>query len=103
LTIEHREDSKGVTRANVVSIAPPPPGVSPQLAGEPLLFDVNNWDNAALDRLPAWIQKAIKTRIGTEPAQKIEQPEPGLSDKSGAAPGEGTTAAEPDPDDGIPF
>jgi hypothetical protein len=91
LTIEHRKGKKGFVHANVTGIAPLPPGVSPpQLVGKPLLFDINNPDNAALVQLPTRIQKAI--RIHVEPAQKVEPDKPN------------TAASEPEEfDNAIPF
>jgi hypothetical protein len=102
LGVVHRD---GVNKiyANAATASPPPAGANPKPAGKLLGFDAEDWDKVTFQALPRWIQDKINNRVITEPAQKIEQPEPEPSDKSGTARSEGTTAAEPDPDDDIPF
>lgn len=59
------------TYANLTSLMPLPKGMpAPTLEGEALWYSIDEPDPAVFDKLPAWIQEKISTRVIDPPAQK---------------------------------
>lgn len=88
--LEVIHNAKG--RDEIAAISASLPGVAPKPSVEPMIYDLEDPDEAVFAKLPDWLQKLIHNRLITEPAQKIESP----ANKTDAADGS-------EFDDPIPF
>lgn len=67
LNVTHTEKS-GKVYANITNATPLPKAMKAEYKqhNPPLYFDLNEWDDAAFNALPEWLQKAINERIENE-------------------------------------
>ena len=75
------------TYANIAAVMGLPKGTqAPSPSVMPVAYDIDDHDPATFDKLPGWLQDAIKSRVQSDTATTV-----------------GSNGAEPDFDDDIPF
>lgn len=64
--------SGGKTYANLATIMGLPKGMEkPKAAGELITYDLDQHDEAAYQKLPGWLQEAIKERVSSDTARTV--------------------------------
>lgn len=72
ISVAHQKGSDGKTYANLASIMGLPKGMEkPAASGPTIAYDIDQHDQAVFEKLPGWLQEAIKERVSSDTAQTV--------------------------------